>query len=421
MLKKKMILAIAACLLITTTVIQTPSAETVHANAACSTLSECRERRQEAQENVERMLEEEEGLSEDILILQDEIGIMRADIDAAESEVAILEGRLAIELEEISILADEIRVNLDIYEETGANIEELLVEVSQRMRINQHTSNRNAFVVMISEAGSLVDLIRQTRTFRRLAEDDANSMEMLTELIAFQEEVLAQLEVQQTEAQTRRDEFETQRAHAASRQAHLTTLQEALVVQEHNLLMEIYELGLNRVSEEEFIASIEEAEEILRRTPPPPVITDTPPAANGMPQTPNASGLAHPLPGSVVTSGFGPRGGHWHGGIDLAVIGQPAAPILAAASGTVTLAEFHWSMGWWVIISHQINGQRVETVYAHLRYQPIVVPGDIVAQGQVIGTKGSTGTSTGPHLHFEVHLGQFSWHGGTNPTNWINF
>ena len=78
-------------------------------------------------------------------------------------------------------------------------------------------------------------------------------------------------------------------------------------------------------------------------------------------------------------------------------------------------------MGWWVIISHNINGQRVDTVYSHLRYSPPVSVGDVVSQGDVIGTKGSTGHSTGPHLHFEVHPGGFCWGCAVNPTGWINF
>ena len=78
-------------------------------------------------------------------------------------------------------------------------------------------------------------------------------------------------------------------------------------------------------------------------------------------------------------------------------------------------------MGWYVVISHNINGQRVDTLYGHLRYQPPVSAGDVVTQGQRIGTKGSTGFSTGPHLHFEVHPGGFSWNAGVNPREWINF
>jgi len=138
---------------------------------------------------------------------------------------------------------------------------------------------------------------------------------------------------------------------------------------------------------------------------------------------PTSSGLAHPMPGARVTSEFGPRWGRHHAGIDLVVVGNPQAPILAAAAGTVIISEWHDSMGWYVVLSHHINGSRVDTLYAHLRYAPPVSVGDAVTQGQVIGTKGNTGNSFGAHLHFEVHPGGFAWvqNRGVDPRGWINF
>ena len=144
-------------------------------------------------------------------------------------------------------------------------------------------------------------------------------------------------------------------------------------------------------------------------------------------QIPNIYGLAHPMPNAVVTSEFGPRWGTHHAGIDLVVNGNARANILAAASGVVTLSGWHDSMGNWVIISHNINGQRVDTVYAHLRYSPPVRVGQVVLQGDVIGVKGNTGHSFGAHLHFEVHPGGWhpdthSWQNrGVNPRDWIDF
>ena len=142
--------------------------------------------------------------------------------------------------------------------------------------------------------------------------------------------------------------------------------------------------------------------------------------------------LTHPMPGARVSANgeFGWRNGSWHAGIDLAHSNN--ASVLAASSGIVTLAGWDnfnspSQMGWWVIISHNINGQRVDTVYAHLRDRPLVSVGQTVRRGQQIGIQGNTGHSFGDHLHFEVHPG--GWHPnngwpsqrGVNPRNWINF
>lgn len=103
-----------------------------------------------------------------------------------------------------------------------------------------------------------------------------------------------------------------------------------------------------------------------------------------------------------VSSAYGWRGdpfsgrARFHGGIDLAA--GYGAPVPAAAHGTVVTAEEQGGYGLTVVIRHQ-NG--FESRYAHLSSFD-VRPGQTVAQGQQLGRVGSTGRSTGPHLHFEV-------------------
>jgi murein DD-endopeptidase MepM/ murein hydrolase activator NlpD len=90
-----------------------------------------------------------------------------------------------------------------------------------------------------------------------------------------------------------------------------------------------------------------------------------------------------------------------HFGVDVAAM--PGTPIRAAAAGTVTLAhgDLYFS-GKTVIIDH---GLGVSTLYIHMQ-EIKVATGDRVTQGQVIGTIGTTGRSTGPHLHWGLNLGQ---------------
>ncbi|MGY0402470.1 peptidoglycan DD-metalloendopeptidase family protein [Carnobacterium jeotgali] len=86
-----------------------------------------------------------------------------------------------------------------------------------------------------------------------------------------------------------------------------------------------------------------------------------------------------------------------HGGIDFAGGGQ----IVAAKSGTVLVAGYHSSWGYYVKIDH---GNGFQTLYAHMKAGSLLVsPGQLVSQGQQIGTMGTTGASTGVHLHFEVY------------------
>lgn len=86
-----------------------------------------------------------------------------------------------------------------------------------------------------------------------------------------------------------------------------------------------------------------------------------------------------------------------HAGLDLAGGG----PIKAAQGGTVTRARYHSGWGWYVKIDH---GNGLQTLYAHMKSGSLKVKeGQKVSRGQQIGTMGTTGASTGVHLHFEVY------------------
>ena len=113
--------------------------------------------------------------------------------------------------------------------------------------------------------------------------------------------------------------------------------------------------------------------------------------------SPSAFGLIWPVNGSV-TSGFGLRWGRMHTGIDIAV--PTGTPVHAAAAGTVVYAGWMSGYGFLVAIDH---GGGLATAYAH-NSSLLVTVGEQVAQGEVVSLSGSTGHSTGPHVHFEVRV-----------------
>jgi murein DD-endopeptidase MepM/ murein hydrolase activator NlpD len=123
--------------------------------------------------------------------------------------------------------------------------------------------------------------------------------------------------------------------------------------------------------------------------PPPSAAPAPPPAAR--PQ------FARPGVGPL-TSRFGSRWGRLHAGIDLA--SGTGAPVSAAAEGTVLSAATEGGYGQVVRVQHADD---TVTVYAHLSAL-LVRPGQRVPAGTVLGREGSTGHSTGPHLHFEVRI-----------------
>lgn len=107
----------------------------------------------------------------------------------------------------------------------------------------------------------------------------------------------------------------------------------------------------------------------------------------------SANGYQVPVAHYTISSGFGNRGGEFHRGLDLAA--NQGEPIHATKAGTVLKAEYHYSWGNYVVIQHDDG---MTTLYAH-QQQYVVKAGDTVSQGQTIGYVGTTGNSTGPHLH----------------------
>lgn len=108
------------------------------------------------------------------------------------------------------------------------------------------------------------------------------------------------------------------------------------------------------------------------------------------------AGMIWPTTATRISSYYGPRSGDNHSGMD--IDGDSGDPVWAAKSGTVISAGYHGTYGNEVVISH---GDGLQTRYAHMQ-SILVSEGDEVEIGQQIGLEGSTGNSTGSHLHFEV-------------------
>ncbi len=124
-------------------------------------------------------------------------------------------------------------------------------------------------------------------------------------------------------------------------------------------------------------------------------IAGTPPRSNGR--------FSWPVTG-MITSPFGwrsnPFGGgpEFHQGLDIAA--PMGTTVTAAAAGTVIMAQWYGGYGNYILIDH---GDHYSTGYGHLSAIYVSI-GQVVQRGQAIGAVGSTGQSTGPHLHFEVRI-----------------
>ena len=128
-----------------------------------------------------------------------------------------------------------------------------------------------------------------------------------------------------------------------------------------------------------------------------------------------SGGFVWPVVGCTrISSGYGYRGKSFHKGIDIADGNTNGKVVVASRDGVVEMAQYYSSYGNMILINH---GGGVKTRYAHLMSGSMSVsPGQHVSAGQPIGRVGSTGNSTGPHLHFEVIINGSP----QNPLNYVS-
>ena len=165
------------------------------------------------------------------------------------------------------------------------------------------------------------------------------------------------------------------------------------------------------------------AEEVA---PPPPVVVA--PAAEAAPTAisapPAGASVRWPFPGSVrISDGYGPRSAPcagcstFHDGLDMNPgEGTPIGSIADGVVSSVTAFD-DGGLGVHVMIDHVVAGQNVTSTYGHMRAGSAAVSvGQSVTAGQVIGNVGSTGQSTGPHMHLELHLNGVT---AIDPYGWL--
>ena len=254
-----------------------------------------------------------------------------------------------------------------------------LVVAGDRAHALQSRLEADLLKLQSDRAARIADLDRENGVRDQLVA----SMNALNDLMANQDDLSVQLDDLVTQIQDAQSQLQGQPADVT------TALAALLEQQEQDLITKSYQAAWNQA---QVGAGLALATRLL------------PPGTNPSPLV-----LSWPMTGARVTQPFGPSSlllepslgpyPHFHTGIDIAA--PLGTPVMAAADGIV-VAVAHTSVGYgnYVMIAH---GGGVITLYAHL-LETDVSMGDKVARGKKIGLEGSSGLSTGPHVHFEVRI-----------------
>jgi murein DD-endopeptidase MepM/ murein hydrolase activator NlpD len=252
---------------------------------------------------------------------------------------------------------------------------------------------------LLSGPSDLTDAARRSEIVKGVSQQDNDAYERLTET----QHQLAQEELALTAARDRAKQRSADAQSAVQAVARLKKDQEAakaiLDQRIAGLTAEADALAAEQTKLEELIRQRQAALEAARRAR----AAAGQAASNGLNRLPRTgagvspSGFIWPVNG-VLTSGYGPRWGRMHTGIDIAA--PSGTPIRAAKAGEVIFTGWLGGYGNTVLLDH---GDGIATLYGH-QSRIGCAEGQILNQGDILGFVGTTGHSTGNHLHFEVRV-----------------
>jgi len=207
------------------------------------------------------------------------------------------------------------------------------------------------------------------------------------------------LEVLQGEIQMAKEALEENKSQAEAARADLVNKKSQLDSQRNQAIALINEIRNNEAAYEKTLKELDEEEERIQAK----IVELSRKLAEQNRAKSNPGGYIWPVDSRYITSTMGGRsspggvGSTNHKGTDIGRVGY-TSPIYAAKSGTVIVSQYSSSYGNYVVIAH---GSGNTTLYGHMSSRKVKVDQE-VKQGDVIGITGSTGNSTGPHLHFEI-------------------
>ncbi|MCL2842699.1 MAG: peptidoglycan DD-metalloendopeptidase family protein [Oscillospiraceae bacterium] len=375
----------------------------------------------EARSQINNLEGRRETIDDQLSELGDRLQELRVQEDAYLQEVAILQDQLQLLEERITLTEEQIAIYQQMILDKEQRLEEAIArEYEQfelyRLRIRtMEEQGHVSYIQILLGARSFGDLVARMHDAGEIMNADQRIAEALERyrvaVGAYKEELLSDRE----ELEILIAQLEAEHAALEIERANLQRL-----IEEIEARIEANEIEFAALEEEKDRISVElaarSAEMTTLSAERQAAIAELErqaaaggnPGGGGMGGEPARRGTGHFVwPSDFttnVTSGFGPRarpggfGSSNHRGIDIAAAGIYGTNILAAASGVVTFAGWNGGFGNVVMISH---GNGYSTVYAH-NSRNLVSNGQNVVQGQVIALVGSTGASTGPHIHFEI-------------------
>ena len=364
--------AVAVSLLPETVVVPASAVTQAEIDAMREEADDLKSQQKEIQAKLDALEADQANAMERKTLLEQQINATRAEINTIAAQIAKYDELIAQKQEELSQAEAEEQAQYELF--------------CERVRYMEEQGEVSYWSILFSSK-DFADLLDNAMMVEEIMDYDNQVMDQLIALREQIEEDKAELETARQEQQDAKAEQEAAQANLQAQESEVDALLSQISNQEDEL--EAREAQL-RAASDAATAEIAAAEREL---------------AAQIANVPSESGFLWPLPGRYnLSSLFGSRKhpitgkANNHTGIDIPA--SSGTSILAAKSGVVTTSTYNNSYGNYVVVSHSDG---TSTLYAHM-VRRNCSKGDTVSQGQVIGYVGTTGSSTGNHLHFEVRV-----------------
>ena len=364
--------AVAVSLLPEAVVVPASAVTQAEIDAMREEADDLKSQQKEIQAKLDALEADQANAMERKTLLEQQINATRAEINTIAAQIAKYDELIAQKQEELSQAEAEEQAQYELF--------------CERVRYMEEQGEVSYWSILFSSK-DFADLLDNAMMVEEIMDYDNQVMDQLIALREQIEQDKAELETARQEQQDAKAEQEAAQANLQAQESEVDALLSQISNQEDEL--EAREAQL-RAASDAATAEIAAAEREL---------------AAQIANVPSESGFLWPLPGRYnLSSLFGSRKhpitgkANNHTGIDIPA--SSGTSILAAKSGVVTTSTYNNSYGNYVVVSHSDG---TSTLYAHM-VRRNCSKGDTVSQGQVIGYVGTTGSSTGNHLHFEVRV-----------------
>ncbi len=330
-------------------------------------------------------------LTTDIAELSDRIDGLEASVDRLRDREADVQQLLDQKQAELDAALDDLHVAHEKLIDLRSRLRRSLDDLSD-MLVAVYRSGDPDFLSVVLSSDNYDDLVGRAAYINSMRAQDEAIVDRVRDLRNQARGLVDRLRDAKRTIETARDEIASRKAELVSTRSQLEGRQSDLVSARGDR-----KAALDTINSK--VDHLEDIQSDLQAK-----LQKQIAAASGIPilsagpmGDPSAAGLIWPVDG-IITSGYGYRWGRLHEGLDIAV--PEGTPIRAAASGTVIIAAYTGGYGNYTCIDH---GSGLSTCYGH-QSGYAVTAGQEVNQGQIIGYSGNTGSSTGPHLHFEVRI-----------------